>query len=129
MNSFSRRSIFTGAVFAAVAVALGAFGAHMLRSRIDEHNFATFETSVRYQMYHALGLILVGLAGTIKPMPALIFNLIVAGVLIFCGSLYAIVLGSLSPENHLKWLGAITPLGGLALIFAWVLFAYNILKK
>ncbi len=129
MNSLAKQSISTGAVVAAIAVALGAFGAHVLRPKLDTDAFTIFETAVRYQMYHALALILFGLATEFKSYPKIIYTLFLVGIIIFCCTLYGIVLGSLMETNPLKWLGAITPLGGIAFITAWVLFAFNSMKK
>src|SRR5574341_1099869 len=96
-----------------LAVALGAFGAHGLRARLSADLLATFETGVRYHMYHALALLAVAFAISRWPstsLPAAAGWLFVAGTLLFSGSLY------LLPLTGAKWLGAITPLGGVALI-------------
>ena len=107
-----------GALSAAVAVALGAFGAHALRSRLEPRDLEIFETAVRYQMYHALALLAAGWllarGGTGASTAAWAF---VAGTVIFCGSLYLMV-----ATGH-RWLGAVTPLGGVALILGWLLLA------
>jgi uncharacterized membrane protein YgdD (TMEM256/DUF423 family) len=129
MNTQSQQSIFTGTILAALAVALGAFGTHALRPLVEAHYFEVFETGVRYQMYHALALILLGLTIQVKPLPKIIYTLFLAGIIIFSVSLYGIVLGSLSEINPVRWLGAITPFGGASLIAAWIIFAYNIIKK
>ncbi len=129
MNSLSQRSIFTGALLGALAVGLGAFGTHSLRPLLDTHYFEVFETGVRYQMYHALALILFGITAQLKNMPSIIFIFFLIGIIIFCTTLYTIALGSLLENNPLKWLGAITPIGGASLIISWLLFAYNIIKK
>jgi uncharacterized membrane protein YgdD (TMEM256/DUF423 family) len=106
-----------GALFGALAVALGAFGAHGLKSRLSAARLENYETAARYQMYHALALLAAHFAGRQWPasaLPALAGWLFVAGTLLFCGSLY---LMALSDER--RW-GAVTPLGGLAFIAGWV---------
>ncbi len=109
-----------GAVLGALAVALGAFGAHALQKRLPAAKLTTFETGVRYHFYHALALVAVGILGTVHPEAVLLRLsgwLFVVGILFFSGSLYWLALGG--P----RWLGPITPLGGLALIAGWVLLA------
>ncbi len=129
MNSLTQRSIFTGSILAAIAVALGAFGAHTLRPLLVTKYFDIFETAVRYQMYHALAFILFGLTLQYKALPKIIYFLFLIGIIIFSSTLYAIALGSLMENNPLKWLGAVTPLGGISLLSAWVLYAYYSVKK
>ena len=107
-----------GALSAAIAVALGAFGAHALRSRLEPRDLEIFETAVRYQMYHAFALLAAGWViargGTGASTAAWGF---VAGTIIFCGSLYLMV------ATGQRWLGAITPLGGVAFILGWLVLA------
>lgn len=109
-----------GCVSAALAVALGAFGAHGLRSRLVPDMLAVFEIGVRYHMYHALALLAVALAHARWPSTALVAAgwLFVAGTIVFSGSLYGL---SLSGQ---RWLGAITPLGGAAFIAGWLALAW-----
>jgi uncharacterized membrane protein YgdD (TMEM256/DUF423 family) len=116
--------IITGALFAGLAVILGAFGAHSLKAKVSPEDLLIFETGVKYHMYHALGLILVGLLGfnyskEIIHLPSILF---VIGIIIFSGSLYILVI------SNIRWLGAITPIGGLALIFGWLLLAFNLYR-
>tara|TARA_X000001036_G_scaffold10012_1_gene8871 strand:- start:297 stop:665 length:369 start_codon:yes stop_codon:yes gene_type:complete len=111
-----------GSVFAALSVLMGAFGAHGLKNRLSIEDLAIFETAVRYQMYHALGLLLMGLASfylTEKLVSTPAYFLIL-GIIVFSGSLFLLVF------TNLRWFGAITPIGGLCLIIGWLLFAYNI---
>ena len=104
-----------GSVSAFIGVALGAFAAHAFRGRVDADLLVIFETGVRYQMYHAFALLAVSWAST--RWPGKIVNvsgwLFVAGTIIFCGSLYGLSL------SGARWLGAITPIGGLALLAGW----------
>jgi len=108
-----------------IGVALGAFAAHALKSRLDAELLATFEVGVRYQMYHAFALLAVGWAQTRWPGAALDASgwLFVAGTLIFSGSLYALGL------SGLRWLGAITPIGGIALLAGWMCLAWAAWKN
>ena len=117
--------IIIGSVLAALAVSIGAFGAHGLKSKVSSEDLVIFETGVRYQMYHSLGLILIGILGFHYPsniiqFPAILFLI---GIIIFSGTLYLI------PLTGLRWLGAITPIGGTALILGWVALVYNIIKS
>lgn len=109
-----------GCVFALLAVAAGAFGAHALRARLPPDLLMVFETGVRYQMYHALGLLAVAWAamhwsGTAVAAAGWLF---IAGIMIFSGSLYLLSL------SGMRWLGAITPLGGAAFLAGWLLLAW-----
>ena len=108
-------------VLGGLSVALGAFGAHGLRDRVDASLLANFETGARYHMYHALALIAVAWAAQRWPtssLPTIAGWLFVAGIVLFSGSLYAMAL------TGQRWLGAVTPLGGVAFIAAWGLLAY-----
>lgn len=108
----------TGALLAALAVALGAFGAHALQNKLDAHMLANFETGVRYQMYAALALMVLGTQANQTRAP--LFLLL--GTLIFSLSLYLLSL------TGIKWLGAITPIGGVLLIVGLVLAALDAKK-
>lgn len=113
-----------GCLSGAVAVALGAFGAHGLRRRLTSEAMVTFETGVRYQMYHAFALIAAANAGGQAAAAGLVSAagwLFVIGTVLFSGSLYALVL------TQKRWLGAVTPFGGLAFIAGWVCLALSII--
>jgi len=113
-----------GAISALIAVAAGAFGAHALRDRLAPDMLAVFETGARYQMYHALGLLAVAWAVAHWPGPAAAAGwLFVAGTVLFCGSLYLLAL------TGQRWLGAITPLGGLAFLAGWAALAWAALRS
>ena len=112
-----------GAVHALLAVALGAFGAHGLKDVLDSDMLLVFETGVRYQMYHALGLIAVAALAGRAHSPRTIRRgamLLHSGIFIFSGSLYVLSL------SGTKWLGAITPLGGVAFIVGWAMIAWTL---
>ena len=111
-----------GSLSGFLAVALGAFGAHVLRSRLDPDMLAIFETGARYQMYHALALLAVAWASTRWPGNLVTGAgwLFVAGTVIFSGSLYLLSL------TGMRWLGAITPLGGLAFMAGWLCMAWAV---
>jgi uncharacterized membrane protein YgdD (TMEM256/DUF423 family) len=111
--------IVIGAVSAFVSVAAGAFGAHALKARLTQDMLTIFETGNRYQMYHSLGLIAVGLFAAHRPS-GLLTNAgwaMLVGILLFSGSLYALAL------SGVRALGAITPIGGVGFLVGWVLFA------
>ncbi len=118
--------IFTviGSVSAFMAVAAGAFGAHELRLRLAPDLLATFETGARYQMYHAFAILLVAWAADRWPGNALQFAgwFFAAGTVLFSGSLYILAL------TGLRWMGAITPVGGVAFLLGWVSFAWGAWK-
>ena len=118
----SRLCFVAGALSAAIAVGLGAFGAHGLRTRLAPDLLATFEVGVRYQMYHALALLAVGWAATRWTSGAISLAgvLFLVGTLVFSGSLYMLAL------TGQKWLGAVTPRGGLAFIAGWLLLAWGV---
>lgn len=117
-----RTFLLLGAAFAFLGVALGAFGAHGLRGRVSPDDLEIFQTGVRYHMYHALALLAVAWIGTRVPGAGVGIAgwLFVAGILVFSGSLYLLVL------SGIRWLGAITPLGGLALLAGWLILAWSV---
>ena len=114
------RFFVLGALSAFIAVAAGAFGAHALRGALPPDLLDVFETAARYQMYHALALLAAGWAASRRPSVAarLAGWLFVAGTILFSGSLYALSL------SGARWLGAITPLGGLAFLGGWLALAW-----
>src|SRR5262249_29209186 len=113
--------LFLGALNGFLVEALGAFGAHALRARLEPDLLATFETGVRYHAYHALALLAVGLWARETPSRALSWAgaLMVLGIVLFSGSLYALAL------TRVRALGMVTPLGGLAFLAAWALLAWR----
>lgn len=119
-----KKIIAVAAFMGAVAIVLGAFGAHGLKSVLSEAELATFETGVRYQMYHALFLLFVGTTGIISlKAKKIILGLVTTGVVMFSGSIYLLSTASVTSINA-KFIGPVTPLGGLLMILGWiVLFA------
>ena len=117
----ARASLVAGALAAALGVAAGAFGAHALQDAVTADRLATWRTGASYAQIHALALVLVGVLGAARPALRLgaVAALLLAGLLLFSGSLFALVL------LDQPWLGAITPLGGLSWIAAWGLLAWR----
>ncbi|WP_257453945.1 DUF423 domain-containing protein [Archangium lipolyticum] len=111
--------LILGAASAFISVAAGAFGAHALKARLSPDLLTIFETGARYQMYHSLGLIAMGLLMQLRPNPLLNAAgwAMLAGIVLFSGSLYALAL------SGVRVLGAITPFGGVGFLVGWVLFA------
>lgn len=109
------------AVLGAIAVAAGAFGSHALRAQLSDRALEIFETGARYQMYHALALLAVGILLGQAKLPSATLTIagyaFIAGVLLFSGSLYALSI------SGMKWLGAIAPLGGACFMLGWVCLA------
>lgn len=116
--------IIAGAVAAGLAVVLGAFGAHALEGRVTPERLETFETGVRYQMYHSLALLFVGWAAAqhLGDLAVWAGYLFIFGIIVFSGSLYLLVL------TDTGWLGAITPFGGAAFIAGWGLLVWALLR-
>jgi uncharacterized membrane protein YgdD (TMEM256/DUF423 family) len=114
--------VAAGAISGAIAVAAGAFGAHALKERLSKDMLAVFETGARYQMYHALAIVLCAVLASSLPGARLAGWLMQAGIVLFSGSLYVLAL------TDTKWLGAITPLGGLAFIAGWLWLAISALR-
>lgn len=116
-----RKYLSYGALHALLAVVLGAFATHALHDRLTNHMLEVFETGVRYQMYHAIGLILIALLSDRVKQMALTLRaggkLLHIGIFLFSGSLYVYAL------SGLKWLAVITPFGGLCFIAGWALIA------
>lgn len=117
--------LIAGAIAMVLAVALGAFGAHGLKSRLTEDMMDIFETGVQYHFYHALGLLIIGLLAHYLPDSALLEWsgwLMIFGIFIFSGSLYIL------STSGIRWFGAITPIGGLCFIASWIVFAVAVWK-
>lgn len=124
-------ALIAGVIFAALGVVLGAFGAHALKPLLSPEGAQTFETAVRYQMYHAFALIATGVLFGNYPFKVLktASTLFIIGILLFSGSLYAMTALKLSGQAGLSGFGILTPIGGVFLIAGWVLLIVGILKK
>lgn len=110
------RTLAAGALLAGVAVAAGAFGAHALKTRLSPEALGWWQTAVQYQMWHALALLVLSRVERVG-LPS---GFLAAGTLVFSGSLYLLAL------TGERWLGAVTPLGGAAMIAGWALLAWRI---
>lgn len=131
-----KRSIITGSIFAALAIMLGAFGAHALELHVERgemtlHDMEVYETGARYQFYHALTLILLGILAKVFGETKLLrgaYTLFTVGVIMFSGSLYFLSTDGITGMNF-SWLGPVTPLGGLLLITAWILVVISFIRN
>jgi uncharacterized membrane protein YgdD (TMEM256/DUF423 family) len=124
-----KKIISTGAILGMIAIILGAFGAHALKKVLSIEALSTFETGVKYQMYHALFLVLIGTLNELSlKAKKIIYNLVVFGVLFFSGSIYLLATNSLTSFDF-KVIGFITPIGGLLLILGWGVLFFNFVKK
>jgi len=125
-----KKLIATGAIFGMIAIILGAFGAHALKKMLSMEELSTFETGVRYQMYHALFLMFIGIINELsQKAKKIIYNLVVLGILLFSGSIYLLATNSLTSFDF-KIIGFVTPIGGMLLILAWgVLLFHTLMKK
>ena len=126
MSPSSKLILILGAINAALAVLLGAFGAHGLKARMTVEMLAVYQTGVHYHLFHALGLLAVGIVA-LHIVDSVYLKwagwLMLAGIILFSGSLYVLSL------SGLRWLGMVTPFGGLAFIAAWVVFVIAIAKS
>ena len=115
--------VAAGAVVACLAVAAGAFGAHALKGRLDPERLAIFETAVRYAFYHAFGLMIAGIvAGEERSLRWAGWSFL-AGVVLFSGTLAVLAL------TGWRWLGALTPFGGILFMIGWLFLAWGVMKK
>lgn len=122
----SKSLLITGSIFMALAVAFGAFGAHIVQDILTPDRFDVYQTGVEYHFYHALGLLILGtITLTYKENRWLIYSgyCMIAGIFIFSGSLYLLTL------TNTGWLGAITPIGGVAFILGWIFLAVGVAKE
>jgi uncharacterized membrane protein YgdD (TMEM256/DUF423 family) len=126
-----KRYIAVGSVLAAIAVALGAFGAHGLKKIVSAETVQTFQTGVLYQMYHSLGLLLTGLIyeKTSPKFARIAGILFLIGIILFSGSLYVLTAGKAAETAALDKAGIITPVGGLAFIGGWLFLFLAAIKK
>jgi len=124
------KTIFsTGIVFGTLAVILGAFGAHGLEKLVDADAIQSYETGVRYQMYHALFLLILANTNFVsEKKKSIIFYLITLGVILFSFSIFLLATNDLTSFDFKK-IGLLTPLGGLLLILGWIVLGFRALKR
>ena len=124
-NFIAKLFLILGSANAALAVMLGAFGAHALKSRMEESLLKVYQTGIEYHFYHALGLILICILAMNISVNIWLKSagyMMAVGIMLFCGSLYLLSI------FNLRWLGMITPLGGLLFILAWISLCISVLK-
>lgn len=124
----NRKLFISGSVIGLIAVIIGAFAAHGLKPLISFEALQSFETGVRYQMYHAFLLLFVGVSKTLsKTTKKTVFYLVLVGVLLFSGSIYGLATETLTGLNF-KSIALITPIGGLLLILAWIVMLISFVR-
>ena len=123
--------LITAALLGAFTVALGAFGAHAIKEKVNEYTLGIFETAVKYQFYHVFALLAAGMLFQQFSSNWMLWSgrFFIAGIILFCGSLYALTYFLANGNESMKWLGAITPFGGAAFITGWVFIFLALLKK
>ena len=125
-----RKIIATAAFLGLTAIILGAFGAHALKNYLSPEQLISFETGVKYQIYHALFLLFLGLSGVLlmDKTKKRLYWLVVLGVILFSGSIYLLTTKNVTGIDF-KFLGPITPIGGMLLITAWIVLLVKVLNK
>ena len=124
-----RKILFTASFLGVIAIVLGAFGAHSLKEVLTLEQLNTFETGVKYQMYHALFLLFLGINNSVtEKIKKYVFRLILFGVLLFSGSIYLLATMAVTGINF-KVIGILTPIGGLLLILGWSIFGIQFLQN
>ena len=122
-------SQFFGALFGFLAIVFGAFGAHALKNKLTEEQLQSFETGVKYQMYHAIVLLVISFNLNFNSsLEAILLTCFIVGTLLFSFSIYGLVLSSAS-GNKMRFLGPVTPLGGLLLAIGWLLLMFNFFQN
>ncbi len=121
----------TAFILGALCVIMGAFGAHSIKDIVSQRVVVTFETAVRYQFYHVFALLFAAILFKDFPNKLMIAAgwFFIAGIILFCGSLYMLCYVQATVQPGYKWLGPITPFGGVALIAGWLLMFFAVLKK
>lgn len=126
--TLKRNFIVVGALLGAIAIVLGAFGAHALKQTLEPSQMAAFDTGVTYQMYHAFFLVMVGLLPMRQSVVKWFLWFVIAGVVCFSGSIYLLATRTITGID-IRPFGWITPIGGLLLITAWVILLSEFLRK
>ena len=128
MRKIDKKIVITASVLGAVSIVFGALGAHGLKDLVDEQTIDSFNTGVRYQIYHTLALLILGLSAVIplKTMKWVYWSFLI-GILLFSGSIYLLSFKELLSLN-ISFIGMITPIGGLLFIWGWLCLGYGIIK-
>jgi uncharacterized membrane protein YgdD (TMEM256/DUF423 family) len=129
-EGMDRKSIVRGSLLLALAVVAGAFGAHALQGMLDVRYQQTYQTAVSYHFYHAFALMICGILSSMANLKRIQWSILFfkTGLILFCGSLYALCILTANGYTSFKWLGMITPLGGLSFIVGWIMLAIAIIK-
>lgn len=128
-SKMDKKILSTGAVLGFIAIILGAFGAHALKKVLNLDQLASFETGVKYQMYHALFLLFLGGSNLVsEKAKRSIYFLVLSGVVLFSGSIYLLATKNVSNIDF-GIIGIVTPIGGLLMIVGWIVLFLNIMKK
>ena len=123
----NKNIVVTAALLTALTIMIGAFGAHGLKELISEKSLVSFETGVRYQMYHVIVMLVLGLSTGILPKTQKwVFCFFIIGILFFSGSIYLLALNEFLPFDA-KWIAFTTPIGGFILIIGWLRLAYGVI--
>ena len=123
----NKNIVITAALLAALTIMIGAFGAHGLKELISEKSLVSFETGVRYQMYHVIVMLVLGLStGVLPKTKKWVFRFFIIGVLFFSGSIYLLALNEFLPFDA-KFIAFTTPIGGFLLIIGWLRLAYGVI--
>lgn len=129
MNKINKKILVAASLLGAITIAIGAFGAHGLKSVVSAEAAKTFETGVRYQMYHTLALLALAFFNQLASQILVrVFRLFVAGIVFFSGSIYLLTFKDLLPFP-VSFLGPVTPLGGLLFICGWVYLGYGVYRQ
>ena len=123
-----KKIITTAALLGMIAIILGAFGAHALKKVLSFEELTTFETAVKYQMYHALFLLFVSLSPIADKIKNRIFYLVLSGIIMFSGSIYLLATRNITNIDF-GFIGIVTPIGGLLLILGWAVLLFYFLKN
>ena len=123
----NKNIVVTAALLTALTIMIGAFGAHGLKELISEKSLVSFETGVRYQMYHVIVMLVLGLStGVLPKTKKWVFRFFIIGILFFSGSIYLLTLNEFLPFDA-KTIAFITPIGGFLLIIGWLRLAYGVI--
>ena len=127
MSKTDKKIVVTASLIGAITIVFGAFGAHGLKEIVNEESLNSFNTGVRYQMYHTLALLIIGLSSKIPDsIKKWVFRFMISGIILFSGSIYVLSLKELL-STDVSSIGFITPLGGFLFILGWLRLAFGII--